>query len=367
MPGPDELVVDAAVVGAGIAGASAAWHLSRAGLDVVVLEQEAEAGRHATGRSAAVLSETSGPEVTCRLAALSRPFLSRPPEGFCEHPLVSERGLLWLAGPGREVMLDDLARRGQRLNGTVRRLDAAETVAIVPTLSDGWAAQGSVHEPEAVAVDVASLLAGFLKGQRLLRHAELRHGTRTGGAWHLVAGERRIRAGVVVDAAGAWGDVVATRCGVEPLGLQPLLRTAALVAAPEAVAGWPLVMDVDGRWYAEPEAGGLLVSPADETPTDPCDARPEELAVALGLERASQALGIELRHVRRAWAGLRTFTPDRLPACGPEPDARGFFWLVGQGGSGIKTAPALGELLAAAVTGGDPHPMAPAVDPARLR
>jgi D-arginine dehydrogenase len=168
-------------------------------------------------------------------------------------------------------------------------------------------------------------------------------------------GGTRVEATAVIDAAGAWGDVVAERCGVARLGLTPLRRTAAVVAVPDEraddVRHWPMVIDVLDRYYFEPVPGGLLVSPADEHLSTPCDARAEETDVAWALDQVSAATGLALHHVRRSWAGLRTFTRDRLPAVGPDPTTEGFVWLVGQGGAGIKTAPALGALAAAAALG----------------
>jgi D-arginine dehydrogenase len=227
---------------------------------------------------------------------------------------------------------------------------------LVPELRPERAEAGGVYEPDAMTIDVDALLQGFLRGLRarggeVVVTAELGAAHRTTDGWAVDAGERRIACRAVVDAAGAWGDVVARRVGVRPIGLAPLRRTAALVPAPDSVRSWPLVMDVAGRVYCEPESGGLLISPADETPSEPCDAAAEELDVALALERVAEATTIAPRSVRRAWAGLRTFSPDRAPVAGQDPDAPGFFWLVGQGGAGIKTAPALARVTAAVVAG----------------
>ena len=173
--------------------------------------------------------------------------------------------------------------------------------------------------------------------------------------WTVVTPAGTWRAQRIVNAAGGWADVVAARAGVTPLGLVAMRRTAAIVPAPDEVAGWPLVMDVAGRYYCEPETGGLLISPADETPVEPCDAQADELDVALALERVRDAAGLPLRSVRRAWAGLRTFAPDRVPVLGEDPRAPGFWWLAGQGGAGIKTAPAMAQLLPKAMDG-EPFP-----------
>ena len=160
---------------------------------------------------------------------------------------------------------------------------------------------------------------------------------------------------IVVNAAGAWGDEIARRAGVHRLRLQTLRRTAAIVAAPPEVASWPMVMDIEGRWYVLPDAGGLLISPADETPDEPGDARPVEHDVALAIDRVNAAFDVSIRTVQRSWAGLRTFTPDRVPAVGPDPDEPSFIWLVGQGGAGVKTSPALSQIAADAVLGLHPE------------
>jgi D-arginine dehydrogenase len=240
---------------------------------------------------------------------------------------------------------------------------------VVPSLGAA-AAGGGVLEPDASGIDVAALVDGYRRnflargGDIVVAH-ELLSARHDGRRWTARAGEHEFVADVIVDAAGAWADEVARRCGVDPIGLRPLRRTAALVAAPEHTARWPMVMDVDLGWYAEPEPGGLLVSPMDETASEPCDARPEEVDVALALERVNTALGLDLRHVRRAWAGLRTFSADRDPVAGPDPAQPAFVWLAGQGGSGIKTAPALAEIVVNAISSGAAVPAA--LDPGRFR
>jgi D-arginine dehydrogenase len=348
--------VDVVVVGAGIAGVSAAAELSST-RTVVLLEREQLPAMHASGRSASVLSETSGHPIVCGLARLSRPFFESPPEGFAEHPLLSPRGLVWVGESGDEPMLDELAERASSVAPTARRLTPAATRRLLPSFADVAIAGGAVHEPDAMAIDTAALIAGYLRtfrrnGGELATGAEaiqLERGS--DGDWMVETAHASWRAHHVVDAAGGWADVVATRAGVAPIRLVAMRRTAAIAPAPDTVAGWPLVMDIAGRYYCEPETGGLLISPADETPLDPCDAQPEELDVALALERVRDATGLPLRSIRRAWAGLRTFAPDRAPAVGEQPRAPGFWWLAGQGGAGIKTAPAMAQLLAAAIDG----------------
>ena len=347
---------DVVVVGAGMAGASVAWALAE-DLDVLLVEQEPQAGQHATGRSAAVLSETSGTAITCALATASRPFFTAPPGGFAAHPLSAPRGLLWVGQPGDEAALDDVAEQGQRHARGVERVGEAEVRGLFPVLLPEWASVGGVHEPGALALDVALLLQGYLEGLRR-RGGTIRlasgavRGSRRRGRWVVELASEPVPSAtcdVVVNAAGAWADQIAGRFGVAPLGLRPLRRTACIVPAGSEARTWPLVTDVAGRFYCEPETGGLLVSPADETPSEPCDAKPEELDVAVALDRLAQATTLRPRHVRRAWAGLRTFSPDRSPVAGEDPDHRGFYWLVGQGGAGIKTAPALAAVTATLV------------------
>jgi D-arginine dehydrogenase len=369
--------VDVVVVGAGIAGASAAAALS-ATRSVVLIEREMLPAQHASGRSASVLSETSGHPVVCALARLSRPFFESPPAGFAEHALLRRRGLVWVGEAGDAALLDELATRALRVAPGSRRLTPGDVHALLPTFAEHAIAGGGVHEPEAMVIDSAAVIDGYLhvlrsNGGRLATEAEAVTLARD-DIWTVATPAGQWRARHVVNAAGGWADVVAVRAGVNPLGLVALRRTAAIVPAPDEVARWPLVMDIAGRYYCEPEAGGLLISPADETPVDPCDAQPEELDVALALERVRDATGLPLRSVRRAWAGLRTFAADRVPVLGEDPSAPGFWWLAGQGGAGIKTAPAMAELLVRAM---DRSPFPPhavelgvtpdALTPARFR
>jgi D-arginine dehydrogenase len=349
----------AVVVGAGVAGASAAAFLAQAMPDggVVLVEQEALPAQHASGRSASVLSETSGHVAVCALARLSRPFFESPPTDFSDHALLSPRGLMWVGEHGDELLLDQLAVVGASIRPSVRRVTPDEVATHLPTFRPEAIAAGGVFEPDAMAIDTAAVMAGFVRmlrssGGDLLVTAEAvqleRHDD---GSWTVIAGEHRLRTPVVVNAAGAWVDEVARRAEVAPIGVTAMRRTAAIVPAPDSVSHWPLVMDIAGRYYCEPEAGGLLVSPADESPSEPCDAQPDELDVALALERVRDAAGLPLRAVRSAWAGLRTFAPDRAPVLGEDPSAPGFWWCAGQGGAGIKTSPAMGRLLALMVTG----------------
>jgi D-arginine dehydrogenase len=352
----------AIVIGAGIAGASAAWALAERG-SVTLLEQADSAGYHASGRSASVLSETSGHHIVCALAAASRPFFVSPPDGFVDHPLLSPRGLLWVGEDTDAELLDELARSARTIAPSVRRLTPVEVLELVPHFRPSAVTGGGAFEPDAMAIDTDALLQAFLRGfrrrgGRLITSSEAVELRRVGDSWEVITSAQTLRAPLVVNAAGAWGDVVANRAGVRAIGLEPRRRTACVAALANVDPRLPLVMDIAGRYYFEPESGGLLISPADEAVSEPCDARAEEIDVALGLDRVQQATTLPVRSVRRAWAGLRTFSPDAAPVVGEDPDSVGFWWLVGQGGGGIKTAPAMAEALASMV---HEEPLPPAI------
>ncbi len=365
------------VIGAGIAGAAAAWHLAESA-SVVMVEREGQAGAHATGRSAALHTQTSGAPVVSALAGASRAFLAEPPDGFADHPLLSPRGLLWIARRSELDRLEHKAVEAEAAGVEVYRLGGSGCRDLVGVLHPHAAVAG-VHEPGAMTIDVDALLQGFVRGARHRGAAlHLEAGVteiveRTGG-WRVTADDRHWDCDVVVNAAGAWCDAVAALAGVAPLGLRPLRRSVFVFPPPVgvSVAQWPMVWDIGNRFYFEPEGPMLLVSPVDETPSGPCDARPETEDIALGVEELEEATTLKVRGVRRTWAGLRTFAGDDVPAAGFDPNHPGFFWLAGQGGYGIKTAPALGRLCAALITGHcQPPPLMPehieALSPARFR
>jgi D-arginine dehydrogenase len=349
---------DVVVIGAGIAGASAAWTMVQRGLRVLVLEAEPAPGMHATGRSAALLTETYGAPPVIGLVRASRAFIVEPPDGFTDHALTAERGLLWVA---REA--DAAALRAEAATWTAAHdvLDAGGSRDLVGLLRPEACVVG-VHEPGAVDLDVVGLLQGFLRGTHagggaIVAATPVTGIARRGAGWRVTTPSGPIDAGTVVDAAGAWGDVVAAMAGVGPIGLTPKRRTAFLFNAPAGSARWPIVIDAGGSYYVKPDSGRLLGSPSDATPSEPCDARPDELDVARGVDAIEAALDLEVRSLKNPWAGLRTFCPDSVPAVGADPDHPGFVWLVGKGGYGIKTSPAMAMAATAAVIG-EPWPEA---------
>ena len=356
---------DALVIGAGIAGATAAAHLGTTHR-TALLEAEESAGYHTTGRSAAIWILNYGSPDARILTGASRRFFEDPPPGFADAPLTHRRAILNLAPEDQRGLLEKTLAEGQGLEP----ISVAEARALVPAIRPDYAVGASI-ERDAFDIDVAGLHQGFLRqvkaqgGVLALRHRAGRV-WREAGLWHAETSSGEVfSAPVLVNAAGAWGDEVAKLAGVAPIGLQPKRRTALIIdPAPHDSTNWPLVGDVAHSWYARPEARSkLMVSPADETDTEPSDAQPDELDVAIAVDRMQQGLDIEVRRVEHRWAGLRTFTPDRGLALGPCAEA-GFFWMCGQGGYGIQTAPAAGRLLAHLVRGTEPEAdIAPAIRP----
>ncbi len=357
MPSPHRC--DVLVIGAGIAGASVAAELAPR-RRVAVLEMEDQPGYHTTGRSAAVFAECYGNRVVRALTRASRRFLEQTPPG-AEVPLLSPRGWLSIARADQLARLGDFQREILSHGGTLRPLSGPEACALVPILRPGHVA-AALLDPSAMDIDVHALHQLYLArlrqagGQVVTGARALRFG-RAGGDWRVHTALGDFAAPVIVDAAGAWADEVGRLAGAAAIGLVPMRRTALIIDPPRGarIAGWPLVADVDESFYFKPEGRTLLASPADETPSEPCDARPEDLDVAIAVDRIGAACDLEVSHVRRKWAGLRSFVADRSPVAGFDLRAPGFFWLAGQGGYGIQTAPALSRL-AAALALGEPVP-----------
>jgi len=352
---------DIAIVGAGIAGASLAYALLDAA-SVVLLERETQPGYHSTGRSAATLLLTYGNDVIRRLTHASARFLRDPPAGFTETALLRPRCGLTIGSAEQAPLLQQEYARSKALLPSLRRLAPEEVLALVPLLKEEAVAAGAILDPEAQDMEVASLHQGYLKaaraaGTRVMTDAPVTALERRHDKWQIGTRGGEVSAALLVNAAGAWADELAGLAGLAPLGLQPKRRTAFTFKPPEAfkVDDWPLVIDVAESFYFKPEAGLLLGSPADETPSPACDARPEEMDIALGAYRIEEATGHPIRRLEHSWAGLRTFAADKTPVLGFDPRTAGFFWLAGQGGYGIMTSPAMAELAAAQILGRGPN------------
>ncbi|WP_159588109.1 NAD(P)/FAD-dependent oxidoreductase [Chelativorans xinjiangense] len=362
---------DIAVIGAGIAGAGIAAALALEH-DVLLLEQEDQPGYHSTGRSAAIFIQNYGNDVIRTLSRASAPLFAGADAVLFPAPLLKRRGILFVTDEAGRAKHEQLLEMATGLE----EITADKAVALVPLLKREWIA-AAAYEADAMDIDVAALHQGWLKGAkrdgaRLLTGAAPGKGKHSHGRWMLETAAGAVTARIVVNAAGAWADRVAAACGVAPLGLVPMRRSMAVLPAPEGfdIRDWPLVAETADNWYFKPDGGRLLVSPADEDPVEPHDAFVDDMVLAEGLYRYEQAVRSPVTRVETSWAGLRTFAPDGTPVVGFDAGAEGFFWLAGQGGYGIQTAPALSRLAADML--GDTTPpelatVAGAMSPSRLR
>jgi D-arginine dehydrogenase len=344
------------IIGAGIAGASIAYWLAPHA-KVLLLERESQPGYHSTGRSAALFMESYGPPQVRALTCASRDFLERPPAGFTDHPILSPRGAMMVAGVGQDDLLEEQYAIVRSVSGDARRLDADSACELVPALRQ-YQVLGAVYEPGAADIDVHALHQAYLRGVRVaggsiacgVEVSAMAYGN---GVWRVHAGAQVYEAPVVVNAAGAWCDVIAALAGASPIGLVPMRRSAFTFAPPADVdvSRWPMFIGVDESYYVKPDAGLLLGSPANADPVAPHDVQAEELDIAMAIDRIESMTTLTIRRPRNVWAGLRSFVADGSLVGGFDPKLPGFFWAAGQGGYGIQSSPAAGELYAALLRG----------------
>lgn len=370
---------DVLILGAGIAGASVAYALAPR-RRVILLERENQPGYHATGRSAAMFTETYGNAAIRAITKASRAFLTMPPAGFTDHPLVTPRGAIHIGRADQQDALEQAFVAGHALVPSVRRIGVDDILAMVPVIRPDYVV-GGVFEPDAMDIDVHAVHRGYLRGVtagggHIVTSAEVLGLGRNNGHWQVETSAGRFTTDIVVNAAGAWCDEIGRMAGLTPIGLTPKRRTVITFDPPPGVkvADWPVVLDVDEEFYFKPDAGRVLATPADETPMPPCDVQPEEIDIALTVDRIERATSMPVRRIAAKWAGLRSFVPDKTLVAGFDAASEGFFWLAGQGGYGIQTSPAMGRIAAALVMGdafpGDVADLgvtAAALDPARLR
>lgn len=354
-----DVTYDIVVIGAGIAGASVAAELaSQIGTraTILLLEAESQAGYHATGRSAAMYVPAYGPAGVRALTRASGAFFDAPPAGFADTPLLSPRDIVMIA---RADQQDATARFLSEMADSplLEMLDAEALQKAQPLLRPDYASHG-VRDSSGSEIDVNTLHRGYLKrfkeaGGRFETNTQIQQIERRDGLWHLYAKSHLIQTKLVVNAAGAWADEIAKSAGLAPIGLVPKRRTALLIAPPEGydLAQLPMTLDMEEAFYLKPEAGQLLISPANEDPMPPCDAQPDELDIAICIDRIERAFALTITRPAAKWAGLRSFVADKEPVAGFAPDGDGFFWLAGQGGYGIQTSPALSRYAAALVLG----------------
>lgn len=347
---------DVIIIGAGIASASLSYFLTEQGVgDILILERESQPAYHASGRSAEVLVELDTIPALHRLKVGSAGFFRNPPKGFSEHPILRQSGALLLFGGSMWDAVRQAAKSLETMGTRLELLSPGDAVKRVPVLSEEHF-DGAVLLPEDGQMDVHQLLQSYTrhareKGavQRLSTEVEairVESGRAVGVETHAgVFNARRI-----VNAAGAWAGTVGRLAGATPIPFVPHRRTIVTFPVPDGVdvSGWPLVQSEVHQLYFRPETGGLLLlCPMDEDPMEPCDARPDDLVVAEGIERLTRIVPrLAPRTVRRSWSGLRTFSPDRVPVVGEDPQLPGFFWLAGQGGCGIETSPIMGQIAA---------------------
>jgi len=342
---------DVLVIGGGIAGISAAARIA-SDARVIVLEQEQALGYHSTGRSAAIFIRNYGNNVLRALNAASAGTLEKP-DGISDHSLLSPRGEMLIAAES------DMPKFNAYLEGAngIDELTHKEAMELVPILRPE-SFQHAAFERNADDIDVDRLLQGFAKllrahGGETIMGAEVQEINKQGQNWKIKTQAGEFSAPIIVNAAGAWADVIAKMAGISSVGLIPMRRSAAILPAPigHDVNQWPLVASTAETWYMKPEAGKLMVSPAEETPVEPHDAWVDDIILAEGLDRFEKDVTITVTRVERSWAGLRNFVADRTPVVGFAADADGFFWLAGQGGYGVQTSPALSDLTADLILG----------------
>jgi D-arginine dehydrogenase len=334
---------DVVVVGGGMAGASIGAAVAQY-TSVAVLEQEHDVGMHSTGRSAAVYLQSYGPAGVRSLTKASERPLSAIDE-ISGAPYLSPRPMVMIAEPGRECAL----QTELEVNDALSTFGIEDALRLAPMLRPERVGAAAIDDSSA-DIDVESLLRRYLRqlralGGELRRDSALTSARWSNGSWMVDTALGSLRTPILINAAGAWADTVATRCGVAPLGLVPRRRTVAIARAAVPTTG-PMVVDVDELWYFKPEPGGLLISPADATDMTACDPRPEELDVALAIERINNVTTLKLRSISHAWAGLRTFSPDGDIVLGRDQEMPSFVWACGQGGYGIQSAPAAASYVA---------------------
>ncbi|HEY0311262.1 MAG TPA: FAD-binding oxidoreductase [Allosphingosinicella sp.] len=351
---------DFLVLGGGIAGLSAAARLARYG-KVVVLEAEEALGYHSSGRSVSFSHFGIGNGAVRGMTAWSRPFFEHPPEGFGDSPIARPMATIYMAGEAQLAALDALAADMATYTDAVERIGVERLLALCPVVRTGGDhAVAGLYDPTGLKLEAAALLQGFARlvraaGSQVLNGRRAASITRRGDAWEVTTeGGEMFSAPILVNAAGAWADRVAAMAGVAPIGLQPKRRTIIVVDPPAGmeIASWPFVHSVGGDFYMLPEAGQILVSPVDEVDDEPSDAAPEEYDTALTAYQLEQYTTLTVTRIAHRWAGLRSFVADRTPTAGFDADAPGFFWLAGQGGYGLQTAPAMAAIVEALATGG---------------
>lgn len=337
-------MIDFLVIGGGVAGVSAAARLSELG-SVTLLEGEDALAYHASGRSAALFEESYGKPSTVALNAASLDYHRTA-------DVLSPRGLLLV---GTADTADAFA--ADKAHMKLPEITVAQARAMIPILDPAVVDRAAYH-PDAWDIDTDKLVQTFARtaranGATIVTRAQVTGITRTPAGWDVTTRDATYQARTLVNAAGAWVDVIAQMAGIAPLGFTPLRRSMARIPAPGGhdVSGWPMIFGPHEDWYAKPDAGALIVSPAEEHPVDPHDAYADDMVLAEGLARYEAHVTEPVTRLLSSWAGLRTFAPDRTLVLGPANDDPQFIWCAGQGGYGMQSSPAASQLLADLISG----------------
>ena len=358
---------DIAIIGSGIAGAGLAASLPT-NSRVLILEMEVQPGQHSTGRSAALFIRSYGNKAIRALNEMSLPFFNDP-KVYGDQPLLTQRGVLSVCLHGQEEVFDLFLKD----NPTVKEVDVQRALELVPLLRPNTF-QRAAYEYEAYDIDVARLHQNWLKlaaknGCVLECKSEVRSLEKTIDGWLIRTDSKTYSSKIIVNSAGAWADQVSGLAGHAAFGLQAKRRSMVVTPLPGDCDSedWPLFSDANESWYAKPESGKLLISPADTDPVAACDIQVDDMVIAEGIDRFESAVDFDVKRIEHRWAGLRTFAPDNTPVVGFDPRSEGFFWLAGQGGYGIQTAPALSQLASDLLQGKSSHPqLEAALSPARF-
>ena len=336
---------------------SAAYRLSDHG-KVIVIEKEAHLGYHTTGRSAAFFTENYGNKTIRALTKASRYFLENPTESFLNNPLMSlNGGVLMIANSNQTDAVEKELKYAHENSAKVFEISKKEALKMVPALKENYLDR-ALHEPYSKVMDVDLIHQGYARGAKknetkIYFNQEVIKISKDKNLWNIKTRNETYSAPVIINAAGAWCDEIALLANCKPLGIKPKRRTIIIFKNTDnyIINKWPVVIDIKDNFYFKPEAGKFLASPADETDSPPCDAQPEEIDIALTIERLEKATNLKIKNVEHKWAGLRSFYPDRTPVVGEDNNNSGFFWLAGQGGYGIMTSPSISKILESLITG----------------
>lgn len=359
---------DIIIIGSGICGAGLAANLP-CNKRILMLEMEPQPGFHSTGRSAALYIRSYGNASIRTLNELSLPFFKDFQAHGKDESLLTQRGFLSICLHGQDEMFESFLQE----NPTLKEISVQQALDYVPLLRPETFSR-AVYEPEAYDIDVARMHQSWLKlaakkGCVLKCKSEVLSLEKKADGWLVDTGSKTYHTKIVVNSAGAWADGVAGLAALAPIGLTPKRRSIVVTPLPDNChsESWPLFCDAGDNWYAKPESGKLLISPADADPVTACDIYPDDMVIAEGIHRFESAVDFDVKRIENKWAGLRTFAPDNTPVVGFDPRSEGFFWLAGQGGYGIQTAPALSQVAAALLEGKSTHPkLETALSPARF-